>query len=104
LEAKTLELEKLNTMQNEFINIAAHELRTPTQAIVGNSDMLKQSPECNKSYEKAIARNAQRLSLFANDILHVARIESRTLKLNELYFDLNQEAENVIKDVMERRE
>ena len=42
--------------------------------------------------------------LLASDILDVARIESQTLKLNKSNFDLNQEAENVIKDVMERRE
>jgi signal transduction histidine kinase len=66
--------------------------------------MLEQSPERNKSYEKAIARNTQRLSLIANDILDVARIESQTLKLNESYFDLNEQAENVMKEVMERRE
>jgi two-component system, OmpR family, sensor histidine kinase VicK len=104
LEMKTIELEKLNTMQNEFINIAAHELRTPTQAILGYSDMLEQSSERNQSYEKTIARNAQRLHILATDILDVARIESRTLKLNKSSFGLNQEAENVIKDVMERRE
>ncbi len=104
LELKTIELEKLNTIQNEFINIAAHELRTPTQAILGYSDMLEQSPERNQSYEKAIARNAQRLNLLASDILDVARIESQTLKLDKSNFDLNQEAENVINDVMERRD
>jgi two-component system sensor histidine kinase VicK len=104
LEMKTIELEKLNTIQNEFINIAAHELRTPTQAILGYSDMLEQSPERNQNYEKVIARNAQRLSILASDILDVARIESQTLKLNKSNFDLNQEAENVIKDVLERRE
>ena len=52
LEMKTIELEKLNTLQNEFINIAAHELRTPTQVILGYSDMLEQSPERNQMYEK----------------------------------------------------
>ena len=88
---KTIELEKLNTVQNEFINIAAHELRTPTQVILGYSDMLEQSPERNQMYEKTIARNAHRLGLLASDILDVARIESQTLKLNKSNFDLNQE-------------
>jgi two-component system sensor histidine kinase VicK len=81
LKTKTLELEKLNTLQNEFINVAAHELRTPTQAILGYSDMLEQSSERNQNYEKVIARNAQRLGILASDILDVARIESQTLKL-----------------------
>jgi two-component system sensor histidine kinase VicK len=104
LEAKTLELERLNTLQNEFINVAAHELRTPTQAILGYSEMLEHSTERNQGYEKAIARNVQRLNILANDILNVARIESQTLKLNKSNFDLNQESENVIKDIMDRRD
>jgi two-component system, OmpR family, sensor histidine kinase VicK len=57
-----------------------------------------------KMNEKAIARNAQRLNILATDILDVARIESQTLKLNNSNFDLNQEAENVINDIMERHE
>ena len=43
-------------MQNEFVNIAAYELRTPTQAIVEYSETLEQSPERNKYYEDAIFR------------------------------------------------
>jgi signal transduction histidine kinase len=56
-------------MQNEFVNIAAHELRTPTQAIIGYSEILKQSPERNHNYEEAIFRNAQRLHTFTTDIV-----------------------------------
>jgi two-component system, OmpR family, sensor histidine kinase VicK len=102
LELRTIELEKLNDLQNEFVNIAAHELRTPTQAILGYSEMLAQCPEGNKTYERAISRNAQRLFLLTSDILDVAKIESQTLKLNKSRFDLNEEIENVIKDIIER--
>lgn len=102
LELKTMELEKLISMQNEFVNVAAHELRTPAQAILGYSEMLELAPEKTKLYEKAISRNAQRLYSLTTDILDVARIESQTLKLNKCYFDLNQEIEKVIKDLVER--
>ncbi|HEX9319194.1 MAG TPA: HAMP domain-containing sensor histidine kinase [Nitrososphaeraceae archaeon] len=102
LELRTIELEKLNDLQNEFVNIAAHELRTPTQAILGYSEMLEQCQERNKTYEKAISRNAQRLFLLTSDMLDVAKIESQTLKLNKSRFDLNEEIENVIKDIVER--
>lgn len=101
LELRTMELEKLNAMQNEFVNVAAHELRTPTQAIVGYSEMLEQSSDRNKLYEKAISRNAQRLFSLTSDILDVARIESQTLGLNKSDFDMNQEIENVIKNITE---
>ncbi len=97
-----MELEKLTQMQNEFVNVAAHELRTPTQAILGYAEMLEKSSERNKSYEKAISRNAQRLFTLTSDILDVARIETQTLKLNKCNFDLNQEIESVIKDATEK--
>ncbi len=102
LEFRTMELEKLTQMQNEFVNVAAHELRTPTQAILGYAEMLEKSSERNKSYEKAISRNAQRLFTLTSDILDVARIETQTLKLNKCNFDLNQEIESVIKDATEK--
>ena len=50
-------------MQNEFVNIAAHEFRTPTQAIVEYSETLEQSPERNKYYEDAIFRRFEFESL-----------------------------------------
>jgi signal transduction histidine kinase len=104
LELKTIELERLISMQNEFVNVAAHELRTPAQAILGYSEMLElgSNTEKTKLYEKAITRNAERLYSLTTDILDVARIESQTLKLNKSYFDLNQEIEKVIKDIVER--
>ena len=66
--------------------------------------MLEQCLERKQSYEKAIAKNAQRVNILANDNLDVARIESPTLKLSKSKFDLNQEAENVIKDISDRRD
>jgi signal transduction histidine kinase len=102
LELRTMELEKLNEMQNEFVNVAAHELRTPAQAIMGYSEMLEKSLERNRSYEKAIDRNAQKLFNLTSNLLDVARIETRTLKLNKSSFDLNQEIENVIKEIVDR--
>jgi two-component system sensor histidine kinase VicK len=104
LELRTIELEKLNAMQNEFVNIAAHELRTPAQAILGYSEMLAMTSDMKTSYGEAIMRNAQRLYSLTTDMLDVARIESQTLRLDNSNFDLNQEIENVIKDVMETAE
>lgn len=96
-----MELEKLTQMQNEFVNVAAHELRKPTQAIVGYAEMLTSSLERNRKYEDAILRNGERLYSLTADILDVARIESDTLQLNKSNFDLNQEIENIIKEIVE---
>lgn len=104
LETANRELKFHDELQKEFINIAAHELRTPTQAILGYADMLEISPDRNRSYEEAISRNASRLYTLSSDILDVSRIESKTFKLVKSHFDLNLAIENIIKELMTRHD
>ncbi|HEY7109716.1 MAG TPA: ATP-binding protein [Nitrososphaeraceae archaeon] len=94
-------LKNHDNMQKEFINIAAHELRTPTQAIVGYTEMMLNFPHRADEYQNAILRNADRLIRLSGDILDVARIESQNFKLNKSRFDLNEKINNAIKDVRE---
>ena len=95
-------LEEHDAMEKEFINLAAHELRTPSQSIVGYSEMLKDLPERNKQYEEAISRNAERLYSLVTNMLSIARIESQTMELNKTIFDLNIKIDNVIKDISQQ--
>ena len=97
-------LEEHDAMEKEFINLAAHELRTPSQSIVGYSEMLKVLPERNKQYEEAISRNAERLYSLVTNMLSIARIESQTMKLNKTIFDLNIKIDYVIKDITQELE
>jgi two-component system, OmpR family, sensor histidine kinase VicK len=97
-------LEEHDAMEKEFINLAAHELRTPSQSIIGYSEMLKDLPERNKQYEEAISRNAERLYSLVSNMLSIARIESQTMTLNKTIFDLNLKINNVIKDVGQQLE
>jgi signal transduction histidine kinase len=85
-------------MQKEFINIAAHELRTPTQAILGYAE-LSQMQGSNVNKDEAlskIVKNAERLQRLTEDILDVTRIESQTLKLDKRKFDLRDMAASVL--------
>ena len=76
-------LEAHDRMQKEFINIAAHELRTPTQSILGYSELLQDDPgEGAADMLKSLTRNAYRLQALITDILDVARIEAGTLTLD----------------------
>ena len=93
-------LKEHDAMEKEFIDLAAHELRTPSQSIIGYSELLKDSPKRNKKYEEAISRNAERLYSLVMNMLSVARIESQTMKLNKTFFDLNVKIQNVINDVV----
>jgi len=64
-------------MQQEFINIAAHELRTPAQSILGYAELAMTDPPIEiKSFIDAIYRNAFRIQKLTKDILDVTRIES----------------------------
>ena len=84
------ELEKNDAMQKEFINIAAHELRTPVQSIVGYLEMVKNFPENFRKYLEPLERNSERLYRLTEDILDIARIESNNFKLNKEKFDIGQ--------------
>jgi signal transduction histidine kinase len=85
-------------MQKEFINVASHEIKTPTQAILGYTDLLQTHPEKREQISDALHRNANRLQRLTNDILDVTRIESQTLKLNNEQFNLNDLIASVIED------
>jgi signal transduction histidine kinase len=85
-------------MQTEFINTASHEMKTPTQAILGYSKLIQRHPEKREEMIQAISRNATRLQRLTNDILDVTRIESRSLKLNREKFNLNVLISDVVDD------
>ena len=85
-------------MQNEFINIASHELRTPTHAILAYSDLLPHHPEKRDEIIQGIKRNATRLQRLTEDILDVTKIESKTLNLHKEIFDLSDLLSSTIDD------
>ena len=85
-------------MQQEFINITAHELRTPTQSIIGYVEMIKSFPERTSTYLQPIERNTQRLYRLIQDILDITKIESGNLKIKRTTFDMNEKINNVIRD------
>jgi signal transduction histidine kinase len=105
-------------MQREFINVAAHELRTPIVPILGFSEVLRSKVKERRQEEhrqeeleqlqeqeemlEIILRNADRLHQLTEDILDVTRIESQTLKLRKERFNVNDLIPEVIEDSRER--
>jgi signal transduction histidine kinase len=89
-------------MQQEFINIAVHELRTPAQSILGFTELAKIDPEYvakqPQSFIDGMYRNAFRIQKLTKDILDVTRIESNTLRLNKIKFDLKEVILDAIED------
>jgi signal transduction histidine kinase len=93
--------QNFNKMQNDFVNIAAHELRTPIQPIIGLSDLLTRSnypKEKEREMLDVIARNAKRLQRLTEDILDITRIESKSLQLKREQFNLNEMLRNAISE------
>jgi two-component system, OmpR family, sensor histidine kinase VicK len=96
------ELKKADRMQKEFISIAAHELKTPIQAILGMSGLLKYYPERTDQVAEVINRNAVRLQRLSANILDATRIESQTLKLAKERFNICDLILAIIEDYKER--
>ncbi len=100
------ELNIHDNMQKEFINVAAHELRTPIMPILGLSELLYNKvvkgnnlkQETLNEYLQIIVRNSYRLHKLVEDILDVTKIESRIFKLNTELVELNEVIANVVID------
>lgn len=91
------QLKAYSAMQKEFINIAAHELRTPVQPILGLSQVLLSKNEVEHSdILQVINRNAERLEQLIENILDVSKIESQSLSLKIQKFNLNDLITSVI--------
>ena len=100
-------LQENEKLKDDFINIAAHELRTPIQPILGLSDLINHNLQDNtseidtselKEDIKVIYRNAKKLQKLTNDILDVSRIDSHILNLNASQFDFVELIKNTIQD------
>jgi two-component system, OmpR family, sensor histidine kinase VicK len=89
-------------MQKEFINIASHEMKTPTQAILGTSGLLQYYPEKKDELIEIIRRNAKRLQALTSDILDVTRIESQTFQFEKARFNFYELLSEVISDYTAR--
>ena len=107
VNARTAELRRANEqlknhdqMQKEFINVAAHELRTPIQPVLALSDILRSKIKDKEQVEllDVILRNVKRLQRLSQVILDVTMIESHSLKLNKHAIDLNDLIVNIIQD------
>ncbi|HEX5981521.1 MAG TPA: ATP-binding protein, partial [Nitrososphaeraceae archaeon] len=108
-------LARQSKVQREFINITAHELRTPIVPIITLTELLysiiKKENQSEKNLSKenekkqeflqVILRNCYRLYRLTEDILDVTKIESETLKLNKERVELNEIIGNVINDYKE---
>ena len=106
LTAANEQLKKNEKLQKEFVDVAAHELRTPITPILTSIETIeriagpwgKEMLVLSEESFGMIHRNIRRLERLSSDILHVARIESGTLKLAKERFDLDRMINDVVID------
>ena len=107
-EMLTIQYEKVKAsekMKEEFINIAAHELRTPIQPILGLTDIIYSKVKDEELHELLgiIMRNAKRLQLLTNNLLDITKIESQSLLLKKEKLNLNILISEVLKDYVNKQ-
>ena len=111
----TSELKELNEqlkykdqLKDQFINIAAHELRTPIQPILGLTELIRSrnaasaQPKQDAEFLEIIIRNAKRLQGLSEKILDISKIENRILRLDKEKFNINEKLRDIIKDLKSR--
>jgi signal transduction histidine kinase len=106
-EMLTLQYQKVKEsekMKDEFINIAAHELRTPIQPILGLTDIMysKIKDEDQRELLDIIIRNAKRLKRLTDNVLDVTKIESQSLVFNKEKLNLNSVVSDVLKEYVNK--
>jgi signal transduction histidine kinase len=113
-------LKESEKIKDEFINTAAHELRTPIQPILGLTDIvrsrimtldgssgrvIRDGDNATKRAEgvllllDVIIRNAKRLKQLTDNILDVTKIESHSFKLNKERFNIEQLIEETVEEL-----
>lgn len=97
---KNIILKKRNIFQQDFVDIASHQLRNPILPIIGFSKTLKSKIEDPDmlDYLNIIIKNAEKLKNIANDILDISKIEANPLKLDFEIFDLCELLEGIARD------
>ncbi|MFB5600592.1 MAG: ATP-binding protein [Nitrososphaeraceae archaeon] len=94
------QLQDSEKVKEEFINIAAHELRNPIQPIMGLSTIMLRDTQNkqNKEFLESILNNSKRLNTLAESLIDVARIHNNTLKINKRIVNFNILVSQIIKE------
>jgi two-component system sensor histidine kinase BarA len=84
--------------RSDFLARMSHEIRTPLSAIIGFNDLLGKTrlTDNQQEYTRTISQAASQLLLVIEDILGYTRLESGTVRLELVRFDLHDCLEDVV--------
>jgi PAS domain S-box-containing protein len=101
LEDALAELKMLDEMKDSFLSSVSHELRTPLTSIRSFSEILlqydRESPETQKEFLRIINTESERLTRLIDDLLDLARIESREMVYKDTLLSIQQVVDDVVK-------
>jgi signal transduction histidine kinase len=101
IEEQNQQLVRLNEEKNEFLNIAAHDLRGPLSALVGVTELLEHTDESDaaskKEYINIIKDTTNRMLKMINQLLDVNSIESNGSSVNTSLINVIPLAERLVK-------
>ena len=104
------QLKYKDRLKDQFINIAAHELRTPIQPILGLTEVIRSRSAASATHKldeeflEIIIRNAKRLRGLSEKILDISKIENRILRLDKERFDINERLRDIINDIKSKED
>jgi signal transduction histidine kinase len=95
------ELRKLGEAKDEFMRIAAHELRTPLAVILGHVSMWELGVPPQEDSVAAVSRNTQHLSCLVSDMLEFARLETGQVTIQRVSVELSKLLARIVGDLQE---
>lgn len=96
------ELKKSERLKTEFMNIAAHELKSPVTPIKGYLDLIIQDKDASekvKNWAKISLRNSERLLKLVGDILDVSRLDSDTMRFDMEKLNPAEVIDEIVEDM-----
>jgi PAS domain S-box-containing protein len=96
------EIKKSERLKTEFMNIAAHELKSPVTPIKGYLDLIIQDQKTSKKvkdWAKVSLRNSERLLRLVDDILDVSRLDTDTMRFEMEKFPIVEILQEVVEDM-----
>ena len=93
VENQNLKLHEMNEVKNNFVGMAAHDLRNPLSSIRGFSEILLQNKELDEDdaqFLKVIHDNSSNMLHMVNELLDVSVIESGHMELNLTEFTFSE--------------
>ena len=99
LESEKITAQKANMAKTEFLANMSHEIRTPMNAIIGLTRILNRSKDLPVKLQeivKTLGLSADSLMELINDLLDISKIESRSLELERIKFNMLDLLQEVI--------